>query len=230
MAIDQEFLKSIGLDSDELMQKIADKSAEDEAGLVSKRDELLGKVTGYRDQLTAFDGIDPVEYRTAMEKLKEFDEKDLMNKGEFDTLRQRLIDDYEGKIDGKDGQITKLVSQLEGMLLDSQAAQAINDAGGNAKLLMPLIKARSAVVDNEGSMVVQIMGEDGKEAKDAKGDPLSFAGLLETMKADNAFSGAFNSSGLSGGGAPPSGGQGQGGSGNDGAFGASRMAAARKSS
>lgn len=230
MAIDQEFLKSIGLDSDDIMQKIATRSTEDEAGLVAKRDELLGKVTGYRDQLTAFDGIDPVEYRTAMEKLKEFDEKDLMNKGEFDTLRQRLIDDYEGKIDGKDGQITKLVSQLEGMLLDSQAAQAINDAGGNAKLLMPIIKARSTVVDNEGSMVVQIMGEDGKEAKDAKGDPLSFAGLLETMKADNAFSGAFNSSGLSGGGAPPSGGQGQGGSGNDGAFGASRMAAARKSS
>lgn len=225
MALDADFLKSIGLDDEAIAEKLIAKTTEDETGLVNKRDELLGKVTDYKGQLSRFEGVDPDEYRTALQKLKEYDEKHLMEKGDFEPIRQKLLDQIEETKNAAETEKGQLRSQLEGMMVDSQAAQAISEAGGNLKLLMPIIKNRVAIVDDGGKLVLQIKSEDGKPALNSKAEPMSLSELMEEIKADESFSGAFASSGLSGGGARPS----HSGTNPDQSkvFGAARMRAAR---
>jgi len=226
MAIDTEFLKSIGIDDEEIAAKLVSKTAEDEQGLVSKRDELLDKVTKYKAQLSGYEGVDVDEYKELKRKLAELDEKDLMNKGDFETIKQRLIDEYEAKLAKREENENGLKTQLENYLVGDEIGKAINAAKGNAKLLTPLIKQRLNVVDDNGKLSIKVLDDDGKTPSiNSKGDPMTIAELVESMKADESYAAAFDSSGLSGGGVKP--GHNQGGEGDDKLFGSSRMAAAR---
>lgn len=205
MAIDQEFLKSIGLDDEAIAQKLIEKSTEDETGLINKRDELLGKVTGYKEKLNGFEGIDPNEYRDLKARMEQINEAEDIKNGEFDKVRTKMLEEFGKKEQGYEERITKLMGQLEGMMVDSEVAKAIADAGGNSKLLMPILKQRIKVVDKDGNLAVKVTEENGDPSVNDKGEPISISALVESLKTDDAFAGAFNASGLSGGGKPPSG-------------------------
>lgn len=203
MALNQEFLESIGLSDKDLAEKLIAKSTEDELGLVNKRDELLEKTVNYKTQLEKFEGVDVEEYRTALQKLKEYDEKHLMDKGDFEPIRQQLLDQIEETKKKGESENGVLRGQLEKRIIDSEAATAIGKEGASIKMLMPLIKERATIVDVDGNLVLQIKTEDGKPALNDKGEPLSMLELMEEFKADPELAGAFPSSGLSGGGARP---------------------------
>jgi len=204
MALDQEFLKSIGLSEDDVMAKLIAKSTEDEAGLVSKRDELLGKNASYKENLAKFEGVDADKYREMLKQIETIDEKNLMDKGDFEKIREKLLSGFDDERKAFTDSETKLRSQLESMMIDAEAAKAVGEADGNLKLLMPIIKSRVAIVDDNGKLVIQIKTEGGDPATDKEGKPLSIAGLMDEIKADESYSGAFASSGLSGAGARPS--------------------------
>lgn len=227
MAITQEFLKSIGLDDETLAEKLIAKSTEDETGLVNKRDELLGKVTTYKDQLKGFEGVDAIKYHDMLKKLDAISEAEDLKNGDFEKIRLKMLEDFEKKEGVSSDTITKLMGQIESLMVDSEVAKAIAEAKGNSKLLMPLLKQRIKVVDKDGSMVVKVTEDNGDPSVNDKGEPLSITALVESFKKDENFAGAFDSSGLSGGGGKPSGSG--GGSDDDTVFGASRMAAARTS-
>ena len=226
MALDSEFLKSIGLEDESQAEKLIARSTEDEQGLVNKRDELLGKVTDYKGRLAQFDGVDVEEYKTALQKLKEYDEKHLMDKGDFEPIRQKLLDQIEeGKVNSEKEK-GALRSQLENMMIDSEAAKSISEDGGSLKLLMPIVKSRIDIIDNDGKLILQIKSEDGTPALDDKGEPLTLPGLMEELRADESLSGAWPSSGLSGAGARRSV-KGGGSEDDKKVFGSARMAQAR---
>lgn len=226
MAIDSEFLKQIGLEDEGLAEKLIARSTDDEQGLVNKRDELLGKVTDYKGKLAQFDGVDVEEYKTALQKLKEYDDKHLMDKGDFEPIRQKLLDQIEETKTSAEKEKGALRGQLENMMIDSEAAKSISEAGGSLKLLMPIVKSRIDIIDNDGKLMLQIKSEDGTPALDNKGESLTLSGLMEEIKADESLSGAFASSGLSGAGARRSV-KGGGSEGDDKVFGSKRMAQAR---
>ena len=227
MAIDQEFLKSIGLDDESLAEKLIAKSTEDETGLINKRDELLGKVTGYKDKLKGFDGVDADEYRELKKKIDAINEAEDLKNGDFEKIRLKMLEDFEKKEGVSSDTITKLMGQIESLMVDSEVAKAIAEAKGNSKLLMPLLKQRIKVVDKDGQMVVKVIEDNGDPSVNDKGEPLGITALVESFKKDENFAGAFDSSGLSGGGGKPPGSGGS--SDDDTVFGASRMAAARTS-
>lgn len=226
MAIDTEFLKSIGIEDEDLAGKLIAKSTEDENGLINKRDELLGKVTTYKDRLKGYDGVDADEYRDLKAKLDKINEAEDLKNGEFDKVRQKMLDEFGKKEDASAATISKLMGQLEGMMVDSEVAKAIAEAKGNTALLMPLLKQRIKVVDKDGSLVVKVTEENGDPAVNDKGEPVTISALVESFKSNETFAGAFDSSGLSGGGGkPPS--NGSDNADDDKLFGASRLAAAR---
>ena len=226
MAIDTEFLKSIGVDDESIAEKLISKTVEDEQGLVSKRDELLGKVTKYKEDLSKYEGVDLDEYSKLKKRMSEIEEKNLIDGGEFEQVKQKMLEQFEAEkneiVEGK----TKLMGQLEGMMVDSAIISAINEANGNAKLLTPLMKQRVQAVDKDGEIAVKVFDKEGKPAVNGKGEPLTINDLIDELKSDDDYAGAFNASGLSGGGARRANGSP---SGDDSKlFGASRMAAARK--
>lgn len=224
--MDIDFLKSIGLDDESLAQKVLEKHKEEETGLLSKRDELLGKVTKYKEDLSKYEGVDLDEYVRLKKKMEELNEKDLIDKGDFEAIKKKMLDQFEQEKGGLLEQTNTLKSQLESMMVDSEAAKAIAELGGNHKLLMPLIKQRISVVDKDGKIVVQVKAEDGTPAVDGKGNPISITDLVRQMKEDENYAGAFVSSIKSGGGARPT--QTTANNGNDTLFGAARIRAARE--
>lgn len=223
--MDADFLKSIGIDADDIAQKIIEKQQEEESGLISKRDELLGKVNKYKDDLARFDGVDPAKYKEALAKLEEIGDAESMKNGDIEAIRQKLLDQFAEKEKTYQDQASALRSQLENILIEGEAVKAISEHGGNSKLLLPLIKQRIKAVDKDGKLMVEVFGEDGVQAIDNDGKPLSIGGLVESMKVDETFAGAFASSGLSGGGSQGS--KTATATDDSGLFGASRMAAAR---
>ena len=227
MAIDTEFLKSIGIEDEDLAGKLIAKSTEDESGLVSKRDELLGKVTGYKDQLKGFEGVDAGKYHDMLKQIEAIAEADDLKNGDFEKVRAKMLEEFAKKEDASASTITKLMGQLEGLMVDSEVAQAIAESKGTSKLLMPILKQRIKVVDNDGKLVVKVTEENGDPSVNDKGEPITIAALVESLKSDEAFAGAFDASGLSGGGAKPPGGNPPGDAGDNKVFGSSRMAAAR---
>ncbi|WP_077929224.1 DUF6651 domain-containing protein [Wohlfahrtiimonas populi] len=59
----------------------------------SLKAEAIGhrqKGNGYKEQLQAFDGIDPVKAREAMEKVKSFSEKDLIDAGKVEEIKAEM--------------------------------------------------------------------------------------------------------------------------------------------
>ena len=66
-------------------------------------------------------------------------------------------------------------------------------------------KTKFDIVEDNGTLTLKIKTETGDPATDKEGKPLSIAGLMEEIKADDSYAGAFASSGLSGAGARQSG-------------------------
>jgi len=228
MTINAEFLKSIGIEDEDIAGKLIARSTEDETGLINKRDELLGKVTTYKDQLKGFEGVDATKYHDMLKQVDAIAEAEALKNGDFEKIRLKMLEDFKKKEGVSSATITKLMDQLESKIVDSDLIAAIAEAKGNVKLLTPVLKPFIKVVDKEGQMVVKVIEENGDSSVNDKGEPLSISDLVKKFSLDENYAGAFDSSGLSGGGGKGS--PGSGGSDDDNKiFGASRMAAARAS-
>jgi hypothetical protein len=199
--MDIDFLKSIGVDDESLAGKILDQQKTEEGGLVSKRDELLGKVSDYKTRLSGFDGIDADEYREMKLKLDKINNADMLSRGDYDALVKKLTDNFTEKETGLSGANDALKKQLEDILIEGESLKAITEHGGNAKLLTPVIKNRIKAIDKDGELIVQVLGEDGLQGFTKDNKPLTISDLIEGMKADEVYAGAFDASGLSGSGA-----------------------------
>lgn len=219
--MDVDFLKSIGLDDESVAQKILEKHKEEETGLVNKRDELLGKMSSMKEQLAQYDGVDLDEYSKLRAKMKELDEKNLMDKGEFDTLLSQKQQEWENQLNERDDKYNTLAQQYREELEDKAVLTAVGDKG-DGDLILDVIKRRGLVqaVDKDGKFVLQVKNLDGDKELD------SISALIDEMKGNEKYQRLFNSSGLSGGGARQSGSTST--QGNDKLFGAQRMAAARQ--
>lgn len=220
MAVDQDFLKSIGLDDDSVISKIAEKSAEEERGLLAKRDELLGKVTSYKERLSQYDGVDLDEYSKLKKRLAEIDEKNLMDKGQFDELLTKKEQEWMDKYQSLEGNHSQLLEEIKTKERDTAILAAVGDKG-DGETILDIVKARGLVevVDKDGQRMLKVVGIDGKELE-------SVGDLIKEMEASDKYKRLFNASGLSGGGAHNS----KAGTTSDPKlFGAARMRAARQS-
>jgi hypothetical protein len=120
--------------------------------------------------------------------------------GEFESFKAQQAK----ALAAKDDELARTRGRLETVLRDREAATAIAEAKGRAKLLLPHITAQTRVVDD----AVRVVGADGQVRYNPQGLPMTVAELVAEMRADEAFGPAFEGSGASGSGAPPIGGTG----------------------
>ena len=103
---------------------------------------------------------------------------------------------------GKDTVITNYRAAVEQLLVDAQATAAIAEAKGIPQLLLPHIKGRVKVLEENGQFKVQILNAAGGQmVADAAGTPATFKHLIDEFKADPIYGRAFEGTGASGGGA-----------------------------
>lgn len=107
-----------GKGGDELTEteKALQKEKADLLKEVMKKKEALADV---KEQLKAFDGIDPEQVRALLAKeadaekaAKAAEEKSLEEKGEWDRLKQMMAEQHDAALSERDSEIQKLKSQL----------------------------------------------------------------------------------------------------------------------
>lgn len=170
-------------------------------------------------KLKTFDGIeDPEAARDALKKVSELVEGDTSEeikvareafetqlKTKYEGEQKKLTEKHTTDLEALSGTNSGLLTQLQGALIDMQAAKAIADAGGNYALLIGPVKSQTKMIDKDGIQVAVVIDQkDGLErlsAKPGSSELMSVVELVEEMKEDEVFSVAFTGSGASGGGA-----------------------------
>lgn len=175
---------------------------EDVGGLKSALDKERKARKDAEAKLKKVGDFDPDEY----ERLKAESEERAEKEGDVEkklTNAQKKFDrdkaDLEAKILARDKKIHQLVAE-------NVAKDAIEAAGGKPKVLLPHILASTKVIEEDGDFVAIVTDQKGNERPAKSGDKrFTLEDLVLELKADEEFAGAFNGTGASGSGAPPSG-------------------------
>lgn len=126
--------------------------------------------------------------------------------GEFDVWRTeektRHADEIKGLVTERDtlrsGIITDRVSR--------DIVSAINEFGGRANILEPLIRLSVGASYEDGKVNIAVNDAAGVRRLDSEGQPLSIRSLVEGMSTDKEFGDLFKSTQKSGGGSTSEGG------------------------
>ena len=98
-------------------------------------------------------------------------------------------------------QSQKYSKEIERLLIEASAAQVISEAKGNTTLLMPHIKTKTRVREEDGQFIVDILDDKGVpriSPNSGNNSPMTIAELVTEMKNSTTFSPAFEGSGMSG--------------------------------
>lgn len=186
------------------------------AGLKKTIDALRlseGELSKLKKQI---EGMDIDEAKKAVEAAKQAENDKLKAKGDWETreanLKQQLSDQFTKEYGPIKAQNEKLTAAVEKHLKESVAAQAIADAKGNTRLLLPHVLQHIKVVEENGEYVARVMKDGQVRIGDAKGTPMTISQLVEAeFKSSADYAGAFAASGAAGSGAgPTNGGAGSG--------------------
>jgi hypothetical protein len=185
---------------------------EDPTGLKSALDKERKRASEAEKQAKAWAnmGKSPEEIQALVETQRKAEEDKALKGGEFDKLKQQIIDQHKTELGKKDERIGTLTKSLERRLVDADATAAIAEAKGVPALLLPHVRAAVKVVEVDGDFKVQVVDAQGTPRVNGKGESLSIADLVSEMRQSEIFGRAFEPSGTTGSGAS---GGGSGGSG-----------------
>jgi len=128
-------------------------------------------------------------------KQKELEDKELEDKGQWEALKQQLVDKNAETLlaltTDKDGQISGLRSALDKELIENASIKAIEKEKGNSFFLLPHMKNNIKTVLEDGAYVVQVLDGEGKQRLDDDGKSFSVAQLVAEMKTNDQFAPAF---------------------------------------
>lgn len=172
-------------------------------GLVQNKDQILAERKQFAEKLKAFEGVDPERYQTLIKAHEEAETKRQLEAGNFKALEQQLIEKHQTELQKKQAREEFLFKQVESHLIDAVLTQEIVAQKGSPKLLLPHLKTRAKVFEEDGGFVAKVIDDKGNpQIGDSKGTPKTFAQLVDEFKNNPEFQRAFEPSGAAGSGAP----------------------------
>lgn len=175
---------------------------EDVGGLKSALEKERKARREAEKKLTRLGDIDPDEVQRLRDEAEERAEKGDDAEKKLATAQKKFDrekTELEQKVLARDKKIHQLVAE-------NVAKDAIEQAGGKPKVLLPHILANVKVIEEDGDFVPVVLDAKGNERPAKSGDKrFTLEDLVSELKADDEFAGAFNGTGASGSGAPPSG-------------------------
>ncbi len=180
---------------------------EDTSGLKTALSQANKEAAERRKQLETWKrfGKSPDEIEELIEAQKAAEEAKAEKAGEWDKLKAQMNEQHSVAIKAKDETIAQYRRRLEAELVDAKATAAIAAAKGVPDLLLPIVQRHVKVDENFN---VTIVDAAGTPRVDGKGEPLRIADLVSELRASEIYGRAFEGSGQSGGGMPPTGGNG----------------------
>ena len=165
-----------------------------------------------------FKDIDPVRAREALGKMEELEKWDPEEKAaeakkafevslteKFGKDKDSLTKKHTDDLTALQGKYDVVAVQLKESIVDAEATRAITAAGGSIELLGPLVKQRvKMVLQDDGTFKPAIMDAEGNptfSTRSGSTDWMTIAELVDGLKADKVYGGAFGGSGATGSGA-----------------------------
>lgn len=151
--------------------------------------------------LAKFDGIDPEEFHKIKESQKKAEKDKLEKKGEWDKLRDQLIEEHKKEGDKwakekaeQEAKYAQLESELNDIVLAHEIGVAATVAKAiNPKLVEMVAKSLTKVTKMEnGQRVVRVLDGSGNERVDLKtGKLMEIPQLLQEMKESEGYAHLF---------------------------------------
>jgi len=176
-------------------------------------DAAKGAVDGYKGLPTPKQVSEKLKKLERLEKLDPEKEADRLAEIRLETQITDLQKKHDGEVSTRDGRINSLTSQVEKLLIDSEAATAIAKHKGDPELLLPFIRPRLKMVETDGQFAVQVLSDKGEQEyaiRENKAVPATIEDLVAKFKANTKYGAFFAASGNSGGGAQQRNNQGAG--------------------
>jgi hypothetical protein len=166
---------------------------EDPAGLKSALDKERRAARDASRDVAAWKalGKTPEEIQALVDAQAESERSQLTKAGEWDKLRGQMTEQHQTELAKRDETAKTLRGQLEKHLVDAAATSALAAADGNPELLLPHVKSRVKVIEENGEFVVRVIDANGNPRVDVKGAFLSIADLVGEMRQTPTFAPCF---------------------------------------
>ncbi len=157
-------------------------------------------------------GKTPDEIQALLEQQAQREQEDLEKKGQWDTLKQQMVDQHTNEKNTLVGERDTAFKELNNYVAENAALAAINEHKGSVKVLLPHVLSRVKVQKDEatGKRVAVVLGDDGNPRVNSEGKFLGPSDLVKEFRGDAEFSRAFGGPPGGGGGTPPGSGGGGG--------------------
>jgi len=174
---------------------------EDVAGL--KRSLQAARADAAKARKRVPQDFDPERWEELQSLEEEFQKGKLSDKQreEFDNLKRQLQEQHKKELAKYEGQVASLRDALHKELVTSRATQALANAKGAVKLLLPHIERHATVVEQDGHFVPVVVDGEGHTRIGEGGGNMTFEELVAEMRSSSDFASAFEGTGSSGGGA-----------------------------
>jgi len=181
-------------------------SVENVDGLKVTVTKLRNELATAQTSIATFKGIeDPEKAILALSKYDEIEnwDGDARVKETVAAQIATVTKKHSESIDKIQVQLTLAETQLKNSLVISSATQAIQEADGNVRLMMPHVMNRvNMEKTSDGKYIAQVLDEAGQPAiGDGQGNPMTIPQLVGEMKQDEAFAAGFDGTGSTGSGA-----------------------------
>ena len=172
--------------------------AEANAGLEANRDEILGELKGLRDQLKAFDGIDPKANRAMKKQITELEQAAKATKAgitseELETMRGEVRVDLEHEYEPLQKQVDVLSAENRTLKLDNVVKGLMGSNGVRAERVDALFRLTADQFDLTSDDKPMLRNHKGKDVGKFIADELA-----------TQWPEFYQRAGSSGGGAPKS--------------------------
>jgi len=183
-------------------------------GLKSTLGKLKDRATKAEEGLKQYSAIgrSPQELAEALQQLESLritqgEESEAISrmKAELDNVKRSARENIEQATAPIQSLADARMEQIKDLLIDSQLQNAIIEAGGNPRLLMPILKNEvRARTDEDGKVIVEIVDAEGTPRVKGKDlAPMGFSDLVAERRNDPDLAVAFKANGHSGGGTTP---------------------------
>lgn len=179
---------------------------EDTSGLKSALQKERVQREAAEKQRKSWDklGKTPDEIQEMLDAQAKADEARALEAGNFDSVKRQMNEKHAAEIAAIRASEDALRQKYKSRILDAEAVSAIAAAKGVPDLLMPIVQRFTKVDDNDNAVVVDAKGDP---RVNGKGEPLTISDLVLELRASEIYGRAFDASGHSGSGTPPSSGK-----------------------
>lgn len=202
---DEEKAELEALATKEASDKTGDDKTYGEAYVKELRNEAAKyrtKMKEFETKLASLDGVDPEEYRKLKDAQEALERENLTKAGEFDRLRQKLVDEHNKELGKEKERMSTLeveINYLKNELQQTIIRNEISNAASVAKALNPRLVELAVApfvkveeVDGVGK-VIRVVEADGSPRVNIKtGKPLTIVELMEEMKQSEEYAMLFS--------------------------------------